>query len=390
MNWRTILHVDLDAFFCSVEELLDPSLRGKAFVVGGSPEGRGVVTSASYPARKFGIRSAMPASQAIRLCPDLIMVRSRHRKYGEYSRKVMELLREAAPIVQQISIDEAFLDVSDDPLSGEQVAAALQEEIRSRLGLPTSWGVASNKLVAKIASEVGKPNGLVVVPQGEEAAFLAPLPVQMLWGVGPKSRDRFREVGIRTIGDLAALSEDRLAAILGERGMELAARARGIDARPVAEGHEAKSMSTERTFREDVASWPELRRTLLKMSETLGRRLRRQGFVGSTVRIKLRWPDFTTLTRQARLDQPTDQDGEIFSAALELTRKAWKRGRAIRLMGVGVADLGPPLRQLNLFDASWLKDERLLQALDDIRNRYGPRAIRRAGTMREDSPENGE
>ena len=390
MSFRTILHVDLDAFFCSVEELLDPSLRGKAFVVGGSPEGRGVVTSASYPARKYGIRSAMPAAQAIRLYPDLIMLRGRHRKYGEYSRKVMQLLRESAPVVQQISIDEAFLDVSDDPRPGEQAAAELQGEIRIRMGLPTSWGVASNKLVAKVASEVGKPNGLVVVPPGEEASFLAPLPVQMLWGIGPKSRDRFHSLGILRIGDLADLPKARVAELFGERGIELAARARGIDTRPVAEGHEAKSMSTERTFSKDVASWQELRRALLKMSETIGRRLRRQDLVGSTVRIKLRWPDFTTLTRQLRLDQPTDQDGEICQAAVELMRKTWRTGRAVRLLGVGVADLGPPLRQLDLFDASWQKDERLLHALDDIRDRYGPKAIQRAGGLDSESHESGE
>lgn len=379
---RQVLHFDLDAFFCSVEELLDPELRGKAFVVGGTPEGRGVVTSASYPARKYGIRSAMPTAMALRRYPDLLVVRSSHGEYSKYSQRVMEYLRGQVPVVQQISIDEAFLDVSDDPRGGEHTARELQFEIRNRFGLPTSWGVASNKLVAKIATEVGKPNGLIVVPTGSEAAFLAPLPVAMLWGVGPKSAARLADYSIRTIGQLATMPTDQLQQLFGDWGIELAARALGKDQRPVSEAHSRRSLSAERTFFEDIASERELKRALLGLSERVGRRLRRAGLAGKTVRIKMRWPDFTTFTRQARLAQPTDQDTEIYEAAKQLFERNWRKGRAVRLLGVGLTDLGPPMRQLELFDDSWTHDQRLLKALDDIRERFGAEALTRAGRLR--------
>jgi DNA polymerase-4 len=376
--------MDLDAFFCAVEMLHNPELLDKAFVVGGKPGTRGVVSSASYPARKYGIRSAMPTAQAIRRFPDLIIISSQHQNYQEYSNKVISLLRESAPIVEQISIDEAFLDVSDAPESGELLARHLQLEINERFGLPTSWGVASSKLVAKIASEIGKPNGLVVVPRGKEPEFLAPLPVDMLWGIGPKSRDRLLENGITTIGDLAALSSSELQAKFGERGLELAARAKGEDARPVLESQRRRSISSERTFAEDKSDTLELRRLIRSLSEDLGRRLRKKGLAGSTVRIKLRWPDFQTITRQMKLEQPTDQDLEIYNAASSLFTVAWKEGQKIRLLGVGIADLGAPLRQLSLFDRSWEEDERLLNAIDKIRAKYGSKALQRASSLRPD------
>lgn len=384
---RQILHVDLDAFFCSVEEIRNPNLRGKAFVVGGSPEGRGVVTSASYAARKYGIRSAMPMSRALKLYPDLIAVSSDHSDYSEHSRQVMRFLHEAVPVMQQISIDEGFLDVSDDPRGGEQAASEMQAAILERFKLPTSWGIATNKLVAKIATEVGKPKGLVVVPPGREATFLAPLPVNMMWGVGPKSSVRFAKHGIRTIGDLAAMPEARLKELFGIRGTDLAARAKGIDDRPVQELHDRRSVSAERTFPRDVDSMQELRRHLLHLSERVGTRVRRAGLVGSTVRIKLRWPDFSTFTRQMRLSQPTDQDGEIYAAALRLFTDNWLPGKAVRLLGVGIAELGPPVRQLELFDHGWEQDHKLLKAVDDIREKYGHRALRRAGSLSRRSQE---
>lgn len=378
---RQILHVDLDAFFCSVEEIRNPDLRGKAFVVGGSPKGRGVVTSASYSARQFGIQSAMPMSRALRLYPDLITVSSDHGDYSEHSRRVMAFLREAVPVMQQMSIDEAFLDVSDDPRGGEQAASEMQSAILERFMLPTSWGIATNKLVAKIATEVGKPKGVVVVPPGKEATFLAPLPVSMMWGVGPKSSKRFAELGIRTIGDLAGLPETRLTQLFGARGTDLASRAKGLDDRPVQELRDRRSVSAERTFPKDVDSMQDLRRHLLHLSERVGTRVRRAGMVGSTVRIKLRWPDFSTFTRQMRLSQPTDQDGEIYAAALKLFTDNWRPGKAVRLLGVGIADLGSPMRQLELFDRGWEQDHKLLRAVDDIREKYGYRALRRAGSM---------
>ncbi len=376
------MHFDLDAFFCAVEILNQPELKGQPFVVGGDPGTRGVVASASYPARKYGIRSAMPTAQAVRLCPELIIVRSDHRMYSKYSRDVMDLLRESAPSVEQISIDEAFLDVSDAHESGEEIARNLQREIDHRFRLPTSWGVASNKMVAKIATEVGKPNGLVVVPPGAETEFLAPLPVDMLWGVGPKSKERLVEAGVDTIGALARLSDAQLIALFGERGPELAARAHGRDERPVMESHARRSISIERTFAEDLSDGERLRRILISMSEELGGRLRKERLAGNTVRIKLRWPDFSTITRQVRLDQPTDHDTEIFEAAYGLFRATRKRGQKVRLLGIAVADLGPQVRQLDLFDTSWMQDGRLLEAVDSIRKKFGRDALRRASSLR--------
>ncbi|MDX1601340.1 MAG: DNA polymerase IV [Anaerolineales bacterium] len=381
---RKILHMDLDAFFCSVEMLLDPSLFGKPFVVGGSPDGRGVVASASYEAREYGIHSAMPTAQALRLCPDLIVVRHRRGDYRSYSKQVMERLRREAVLLEQLSIDEAFLDLEGDPRPGRRVARELQREIERDIGLPSSWGVATNKLVAKIASDVGKPRGLIVVPPGEERDFLAPLPVEMLWGVGPKTQQGLEALGVSTIGDLAGMSEPRLRAAMGDRGVDLRLRAHGIDERPVVEEHEPKSMSSETTFPEDRADQDELEATLLKLSERVGGRLRREGYAGSTVKIKVRWPDFTTLTRQKQLAHPTDQDDEIYRAALSLFHGVWRRGRRVRLLGVGVADLGPPVRQLELFDRSWQQDERLLEAVDAIREKYGPDSLRRAARLRSD------
>jgi DNA polymerase-4 len=380
---RTILHVDLDAFFCSVEELLDPDLVGKPFVVGGSATRRGVVSSASYAARDYGVRSAMPTARALHLCPDLIVLPARHRTYDEHSKRVMEFLRDSAPAVEQISIDEAFLDVSDDPRPGPEVALNLKDEIRQRFKLPTSWGIASNKLVAKIATEVGKPDGLVFVPHGEEATFLAPLPVEMLWGVGPKTQTRLAEQGVRTIGDLAAMSKDHLQRTFGNHGLDLATKAKGQDKRPVIEERETYSMSSERTFERDISEVEELRRVLLKLSENVGHRLRKEELVGKTVKIKLRWSDFTTITRQTKLEQPTDQDGEIYQAAQNLFKQVWKKKRPVRLLGVGVSDLGSPIRQLDLFSRSWEQDGRLLKAIDEIRARYGSGALRRGDSLKQ-------
>jgi DNA polymerase-4 len=378
---RTILHVDLDAFYCSVEELLNPQLKGKVFVVGGSPEGRGVVSSASYAARKFGVRSAMPTAQALRRCPHLLVLSGRHETYSAYSKRVMALLRAAAPVMEQLSIDEAFLDVSGDPRPGEQVAAQLKQAIREQFDLPTSWGVASNKLVAKVATEVGKPDGLVVVPPGQEAQFLAPLPVDMLWGVGPVTKERLESVGIDKIGDLASCSDRRLVSLLGDHGPDLATRARGEDDRPVVEEREPKSISAERTFPKDISDGDELRRILLRLSERVGYRVRKDHFTAKTVRIKLRWQDFTTITRQKRLTQATDRDGDIFTVAVDLFNQAWRQGRPVRLLGVGVSELGPPLRQLSLFDQGWKKEQRLYDAIDHLRERFGRDVIRRAGSV---------
>lgn len=385
MSVRKIIHLDLDAFFCAVEELRDPSLRGKAFAVGGKPDERGVVSSCSYPARRCGVRSAMPMARALSMCPGLIVVSTRHHTYGDYSRQVMDRLREISGLVEQVSIDEAFIDISDLPQPPEEIGRALQERIQRDLGLPCSLGIATNKLVAKIATDVGKarnkkdspPRAVTVVPPGQEAAFLAPLPVEALWGVGPKTAERMHSLGIDTIGTLAQWPTETLEDLFGKNGRELAERARGIDTSPIHTSHEAKSVSQETTFARDIGDGNLLKATLRELSEGVGKQLRRDRLAGSTVKIKVRWPDFTTITRQVTLHQPTNQDDEIFKAALGLFEKLWKPRQRVRLLGVGASGLGPPLRQLGLWDQESEKKRKLQEALDEIEKKLGEGLIRR-------------
>jgi DNA polymerase-4 len=382
---RTILHLDLDAFFCAVEELHDPSLRGKAFAVGGRPGERGVIASCSYAARRFGVRSAMPTSRAMRLCPGLLIISHHRGNYGEMSDKVMQRLHDLSPLVEQISIDEAFVDISDLHEASESIARRLQKRVNDELGLPCSVGVAANKLVAKIATEVGKktankdnpPNAVTIVPAGKEAAFLEPLPVEMLWGVGPKTAAKMAGYGIKTIGDLARRSEADLLRWFGENGREMRLRARGIDESSLSTSHEAKSISQERTFAADVRDDRRLSNTLRDLSATVGLRLRQAGIAGTTVKIKIRWPDFTTLTRQVTTSQPTDQDLEIYRLALDLLGKVRPKGKAVRLIGVGISGLGEPLRQLGLWDAESEKSRRVQAAMDQLNARFGSKVIRR-------------
>jgi DNA polymerase-4 len=382
---QTILHLDLDAFFCAVEELRQPDLRGKAFAVGGHPGERGVVSSCSYAARRFGIRSGMPMAQAMRLHPQLQVVSGRHGAYGEMSEIVMQRLRLVTPGFEQISIDEAFLDITGMPEPGEILARRLQSEIRDEVGLPSSIGIASNKLVAKIATEVGKkagrgdrpPFGLTIVPRGEERDFLTPLPMEMLWGVGPKTAKRLASLGMRTIGDIAGWPEAALAAAFGEYGRELSRRARGQDDRMVVAEHEAKSMSQETTFARDVRNDQELERTLRKLADQVAGYLRHANLAGATVRLKLRWPDFTTLTRQSTLAQRTNDDTEIATIAIKLLKSVRRPGQAVRLIGVGVSGLGYPVRQLELWSTGAEKNRRLATAIDALKGKYGEQVIHR-------------
>ncbi len=381
----TILHLDLDAFFCAVEELHDPSLRGKAFAVGGRPEERGVVASCSYAARRFGVRSAMPMSRALRQCPGLLVISHHFGNYGEMSRKVIERLGDLSPLVEQISIDEAFVDISDLREDSGTVARRLQKRVNDELGLPCSVGVAANKPVAKIATEVGKktaqkgqpPNAVTVVPPGTESAFLEPLPAEMLWGVGPKTALRLASLGIKTIGDIARHPAADLARLFGENGRDLARRARGEDNSPISTEHERKSISQETTFARDVSDDKALADTLRELSAEVGRHLRRKELAGTTVKLKLRWPDFTTLTRQLTLSQPTDQDEQIYTTALDLLSKVRAKGKAVRLIGVGVSGLGPPLRQMELWGARDERSRKLQQTLDELQARFGEKSIRR-------------
>ena len=388
---RLILHVDLDAFFCSVEELQRPELVGTAFAVGGAADQRGVISTCSYEARKYGVHSAMPTAQALRLCPHLTLLAARHQLYSEYSQRVMALFETETPLIEQISIDEAFLDFTGDRRPGGVIAAALKAAIREAVGLKCSFGVASNKLVAKIATNVGKPDGLIVVPPGEEAAFLAPLPLAALWGVGPKTQTRLEALGLRTIGQLAAWPEADLARRFGAWGHDLARHARGLDDRPVETEREAKSISKETTFARDVTEHETLRRTLLELTDQVAANLRRQGLHARTVKVKLRWPPFETITRQTTLAAPTDLEGEIFAAAYDLFKAAWGRGRPVRLIGVGVSGLSDAARQLGLFEAPQDKRaEKLAEAVDKIRAKYGWGSVRRATQLDEEAGENEE
>jgi DNA polymerase-4 len=389
---RTILHLDLDAFFCAVEETRNPQLRGKAFAVGGRPQERGVVSSCSYAARKLGVRSAMPMSQAVRLSPGLIIVPAHHGLYGEISRQVMGILHAVTGLVEQISIDEAFLDISEIGEDPERLARGLQTRIRDEIQLPCSIGIASNKMVAKIATEVGKaialkrikeqgeakpPNAVTVVGYGEEAAFLKPLPADMLWGVGPKTSKRLSELGMHTIGDIARWPESELIRLFGENGRDLARHSKGIDDRPIATEHETKSISQEITFSRDVRDDKVLEKTLLEQSAEVARQLRKNDLAGKTIKLKIRWPDFTTLTRQTTLNNPTSQEDEIARAALALLKTVRKPNQAVRLIGVGVSGLGAPIRQLGLWDVESEKSRKVQDVLDSLQAKYGRDVVKR-------------
>ena len=387
---RKILHLDLDAFFCSVEELLDPKLKGKPFAVGGNPQGRGVVSSCSYAARKFGVHSAMPMARALSLCPELIVIHHRHGLYGEYSNKVMDILRSYTPLFQQVSIDEAFLDVSDLPKPAGVIAQEIQERVDHELHLPCSLGVATNKLVAKVANDFGKsqvksgqaPRQITIVPPGEEAAFLAPLDIQSLWGIGPKTSQKLHGQGIHTIGQLAALSVAELEAYFGNNALEMHARALGIDPSPVHSEREVKSVSNEVTFTKDTTDSEVLRQTLRALADKVGYRLRQAGFAGSVVQIKLRYSNFETITRQTALPQPTNLDDEIYAAAEKLFEANIIPTRAVRLIGIGVSRLNPPYRQLSLWDNNQDEKEKLASAIDQLKEKYGQDVIKRASMMK--------
>ena len=380
MNRATILHVDLDAFFAAVEQRDRPELRGRPVVVGvGGRTDRGVVSAASYEARRYGIHSAMPLRTAARLCERAVFVPVDGRKYSAVSKQVMEILRRYTPAVEQVSIDEAFLDVAgSEALHGPPVemARSIRQTVSAELQLTVSVGVATTKLVAKVASDLEKPDGLVVVAPGAEADFLAPLPISRLWGVGDKTAAILAEFGVRTIGDLAVLPEDLLARRFGKQGPLLVQRARGIDASPVSGLDPARSVSHEHTFDIDTADPEALERTLLALSEGVAGRLRAGGVKARTIAVKVRDSSFHTVSRQRTLGEPTDQTEVIFAAVRDLARPQL-RGIRVRLLGVAASHLGEG-EQLGLFTAEDDRRRKATEAADAIRARYGSRAIRRA------------
>jgi len=380
---RKILHVDLDAFFCSVEELLDPSLKGKAFATGGTSDGKGVITSCSYAARLRGVRSALPTKKALRLCPDLIIVKGNYEYYSQYSKRVMNILQNITPLVEPISIDEAFLDVSDLPQEPKSIAIDIQIKIQKETGLPCSIGAASNKLVAKIANNIGKSNhrkptapmAIKVIVVGQEASFLKNLPIREMWGIGPKSEKILHKVGVETIGDIQCIRIDKLEKIMGGFAFILKKRAMGMDDRPVGHDESVKSISNERTFFDHLKQKSEITLVIKNLSEKVGQRLRRRELSGRTIRLKIRWPNFDTITRQLTLSQPTNHDSVIFSSANDLFEKVWAEGNRVRLIGVGVSKLESDIHQLSLLDKDYKKEKLLLEAMDDLQERFGKRII---------------
>lgn len=337
---RTILHVDMDAFYAAIEQRDRPELRGQPVIVGADPKGglgRGVVSTASYEARRFGVGSAMPISQAFKLCPHGRYVPVDMPKYARVSGQVMAVLHEVTDLVEPLSVDEAFLDVTGRRRAlggGEAIARRIKQAIAERTQLTASVGVATCKLVAKIASDMRKPDGLVVVRPGQEAAFLAPLPVRRLWGVGPKMEERLIRAGVHTIGALATLDAARLERRLGHHGLDLQRLARGLDERPVlGGGREAKSLGEEHTFEQDTRDLARLRATLLALADDVARRLRQRGLKARTVTLKYRDENFRTLTRARTLETPTDVGARLFQIAWELFQGV-HGARAVRLLGL--------------------------------------------------------
>lgn len=337
---RHILHADLDAFYASVEQLDNPELRGKPVVVGGSPTTRGVVAAASYEAREFRVRSAMPMHTAMQRCPQAVRVSPRFDRYHEASGQVMEVFRDITLLIEPLSLDEAFLDVTDrvgPDVSPENIAAALRRRVAEEVGLTISVGVATSKSVAKIASDMDKPDGLTVVPPGTERDFLAPLPVRKLWGIGPKASERLVAGGIETIGDLAQMPEDWFAAWFGKNGPTMRELALGHDDRPVEVSRETKSVSAETTLPQDTGSPDMLHELIARLSQRVASQLAGADLQGRTVKLKLRLSDYTTFTRQSTLSQPEDSADVISAIASSLLERELHPGRQFRLIGVGVS-----------------------------------------------------
>jgi len=393
---RTILHVDMDAFYASVEVREDPSLAGRPVVIGADPDGgrgRGVVSTASYEARRYGVRSAMPISQAWKRCPHAVYLPPRISLYADISARIFEIFRSFTDLVEPLSLDEAFLDVTASRElfgDGPTIAARIKREIAERERLTCSVGVAPSKYAAKVASDLEKPDGLVVVPPGTERGFLAPLDLSRLWGAGAKAQERLRRLGLRTIGDVARLERSVLEASLGSAaGGRFHELANGVDGRRVNPDAERKSLGKEITFSSDVSDRERIERTLLGLCEGVGRGLRRRGLAGRTVHLKLRWEGFETLTRQQTLDEPVATTERIWPVARDLFREADDPARRVRLIGVTLTGFDEEAaRQLGLFDApagdagtGEDTDLRVAEVVDALSDRFGRDALVRAALL---------
>lgn len=390
-----IFHVDMDAFFVSVEELFDPSLKGKAVVVGGLRDQRGVVSAASYEARKFGVHSALPLRTAAQRCPQAIFLDGHPERYREYSHKVHRVLESFTPKVEMASVDEAYLDMAgSERLWGPPLRAAdlLHERMKRETGLNCSVGIATSRLVAKVASDQAKPNGILWIQPGAEAAFLAPLDVRKLPGVGKVTEKRLHELGIRRVGDLSRLEASFLERRFGQWGLALAGKAQGMDAggwfdSEIGEHEDPKSISHEHTFDEDTADAGRLEATLARLTEKVARRLREQAFHARTVHLKLRNSSFETLTRAKTLSGATQLDAELIQASREMFRKAWDGGK-VRLIGVGVSGFDRTEGQLDLLDGERVeRARRALTAVDRLRDKFGESSVTLASGLAGGTPE---
>jgi len=398
---KTIFHVDMDAFFVSVEELFDSSLKGKPVVVGGQRDERGVVTAASYEARKFGVHSAMPLRTAAKLCPQAIFVNGHPERYHQYSQKVHEVLGHFSPLVEMASVDEAYLDMTGtERLHGPPLRSAhrLHEAMKSATELNCSIGIGASRLIAKVSSAKAKPNGVLWVLSGQEAKFLAPLDVGDIPGVGKVMEQKLHALGIERVGDLARLEDGDLERRFGKWGLALAGKSRGEDAggwfdSEVGENVEPKSISHEHTFDEDRGDAERLQSTLMRLAEMVGRRLREGGYHARTIQLKLRYKDFTTITRAHSLKQPTQMDNEIFQQIWRLFLDNWKPGAPVRLLGVQASNFEAGPSQLDLLESGRQQRlQRAIKAADHLRDKFGEAAIGLAtglrGRFRERTHEN--
>jgi DNA polymerase-4 len=381
---RGFLHIDLDAFFVSVEQALNPSLRGKPVIVGGQPDRRGVVASASYEARAFGIYSAMPLSQAYRLCPQAIFLQGNFARYQEASDKFMAILADFSPSLEPGGLDEAYLDITGCDIFGSprQIAVAIKERVKTEVSIIASIGIAPCKVVAKIASDLSKPDGLIEVAAGQEKEFLAPLSIDKLPGVGPKTGQTLRSYGITTIGQLAKLSPESARSTLGVSGMALYRYANGIDNRKIEAPGGAKSISRETTFAQDTMDRRVLQAILRYLCERVGSELRQQGKQAKSVSLKLRYADFNTINRSHSSAEAVDSDNAIFTVVAWLLEKALAgKPKPVRLVGVEVSNLLGDAKQLQLFDYKSERQERLDKEIDRIRKRFGFGSIQTGRTL---------
>lgn len=381
-----ILHCDLDAFFASVEQLDNPSLRGKPVVVGGNMHSRGVVSTCSYEARKFGIRSAMPTAQAYRLCPQALFLPVNMPRYMEISKQVFSILSRYSPVMEIISIDEAFLDISGCSRlfgSPEKIGCSIKQQVSSELGLTISVGISYNKFLAKLASDMDKPDGLRIITESKALALLRPLPVSRIWGVGAKTQQNLNKLGIQTIGDIQDLSSEWLEDRIGSAGRLFWELAHGIDARAVEPEHERKSLGREETFPQDISDTTYLEKLIAQFADELCRKLRQEELQAASITIKLRFSNFQTITRSKTIT-PCNSDTIVTQVASELLQQSYKSKKPLRLFGLSLGHLSPTssLEQGSLFDLQLNADHKSIDRLmDEIRERFGPDAISRANLL---------